>query len=395
MRNGHERHGQPDRHPWHTLLKNGREIGQQDGDPKRHGDVDVSGQFRVITRPEGPQDEVEFRSRTGQRNGHHDHADEHHGGALHDFLPQVRAGRIVALHGDDEHHQREGAPCAVDGRIVVEHLVDDRDHTGSDGNDHEIEGSVGPKCHLHGHKTDQHDGKAEFPAHNAVRPANPWPHTGQEDRHGCVGCDTPSKAGVPTVPAQQHVVAKGQQQARDGLGVNAVGVGRPIRFRVGAGLPEPIKLHRSGSVTHQETGSPKRSNRREKEGNSKEIIVNIMQAVPVLLALEFNQHNRDSKRCQAADKEHQEILVGGFLVEGHLEHTAPNGQETNAHHDDLSEFHQKHVVLAHFCIGPDHGDASPFGGAPRNDATGKGGAAGCGFHRYRGGFSPWCCHANQ
>ena len=105
-----------------------------------------------------------------------------------------------------------------------------------------------------------------------------------------------------------------------------------------------------------------------------------MQAVPVLLALKFNQHNRDSKRCQAADKEHQEILVGGFLVEGHLEHTAPNGQETNAHHDDLSEFHQKHVVLAHFCIGPDHGDASRFRGTSSNDATGKGGAAGCSFH---------------
>ncbi len=125
--------------------------------------------------------------------------------------------------------------------------------------------------------------------------------------------------------------------------------------------------------------------------------MDVMQPITVFLALKFNQRDGNSKRCEAAHEEDQEILIGGLLVKGHAEHAAPNGQETDAHHDDLREFHQEHVVLTEIGVGPNHRDGARFRGAIGHDAPRKGRSAWRrgGVYSDGSGFSPWRCHDYQ
>ena len=249
--------GQTNGHPRHALLKHRREVRQEDGDPQRDGDVDVGGEFGIIAGPEGPEDEIEFGSGSRQGDGDHHHADEHHGGAFHDLFAEVRTGSVVALQTDDEHHQGKRTARTIGGCVVVQHLVNDGNHAGRHSDHDEVEGSVGTKGHLHGHERNQDDSDTKFPADFVLRPSNPRPNAGDENGHGGVGCDAPAKTRVPAVSLQKAVVPEGEQQAGDGLGVNAVGVGGPVGVGVGGGFSKPIQLHRSRGVPHQESRTPK------------------------------------------------------------------------------------------------------------------------------------------
>ena len=301
------------------------------------------------------------------------------------------------MHGDDEDHQRKGAACSVDRSIVVQHLVDDGNHAGGHGHHNEIQGTVGPQGHLHRNETDQDDGKTQFPAYDIARPANPRPNARQEHGHRGIGGDTPPETGVTAVSAKKSVVAEGQQQTGHGLRIDAVGIGRPIGVGVGAGLTKPIQFHRSRGVPHQESCTPKCSNGGKEEGNAEEIILDVMKPIPVFLALKFNQHDGDGEGQEAPDEENEEILVGGLFIEGNGEYAIPNGQETDAHHHDLREFHQEHVVLAEIGVGAHHCDGARFRRAIGHDAAREGRSAWCrgGFHSDGCGFSPWRCHGNQ
>ena len=79
--------------------------------------------------------------------------------------------------------------------------------------------------------------------------------------------------------------------------------------------------------------------------------MDVLQTVTVFLALQFNEADGDGEGQEASDKENKEILVGGFIVKGDGEHAVPDGQETDAHHHDLREFHQKQVVLTEAWLG--------------------------------------------
>ena len=139
-------------------------------------------------------------------------------------------------------------------------------------------------------------------------------------------------------------MAIGQREAGDDLSVNSVGVWRPIHFCVGVGLSKPIELHRSRHESHHETGTPQHANGGKEEGDAQEIILNVVQAIPVLFALEFNQADGNYERGQATNEEHEEVLIGRIFVKGNAENTPPYGKKTNPHHDDLREFHQEQVV---------------------------------------------------
>ena len=76
MWQGRKSDSEPHGHPRNTLLENGWEIGQQNRDPKRHWNVDVGGEFGVITCSERSEDEVEIWFGPGQSNRYDHGADE-------------------------------------------------------------------------------------------------------------------------------------------------------------------------------------------------------------------------------------------------------------------------------------------------------------------------------
>ena len=173
------------------------------------------------------------------------------------------------------------------------------------------------------------------------RPSNPGSNTSDEDCHGCIGGYAPSEAGITAVAVEESIMAIGQREAGDDLSVNSVGVWRPIHFCVVLGLSKPIEFHRSRHVSHHEPSSPEHAYSGEEKGNAEEIILNVVQTISILFALKFNQTNGNRKRGQSAYEKHEEVLIGGIFVKGNAEHTAPYGDKTNPHHDDLREFHQE------------------------------------------------------
>ncbi len=100
--------------------------------------------------------------------------------------------------------------------------------------------------------------------------------------------------------------------------------------------------------------------------------MNILQAISVLFTLKFNQSDGYRKRGQSAHEEHEEVLIGGVFVKGDAENTAPDGEKTNPHHDDLREFHQEQVVCVHFLVGSDHGHGAGFLNSTSHHSSGKG-----------------------
>ena len=125
--------------------------------------------------------------------------------------------------------------------------------------------------------------------------------------------------------------------------------------------------------------------------------MDVLQTVPVFLALQFNEADGDGEGQETSDKENKEILVGGFIVEGDGEHAVPDGQETDAHHHDLREFHQKQVVFVVGLVGADHRDGAGVGSTTGDDAACHRGSGriGGGCWSDGDGLSPWRCHRNQ
>ena len=256
MWQGRKSDSKPHRHPRHALLENGREIGQQNRDPKRYWDIDVGGEFRVITCAERSEDEVEIGFGTSQRNRYDHGANQHGRCSFHDFLSEVLAGGVVALEGDDENHQGKCSTHAVIGGVGVQHLVDDGDDACCDSDHDKIECSVRTQCHLHRDEGNQDNGKAEFPTDHTFRPANPRADTGDEDGHGGVGGDAPAETGIAAVSPEEEEVPEGQEETGGCLSVNTVGIRRPIHFGVSIGRTKPIQFEGSRGVTHHESGTP-------------------------------------------------------------------------------------------------------------------------------------------
>ena len=83
--------------------------------------------------------------------------------------------------------------------------------------------------------------------------------------------------------------------------------------------------------------------------------MNVIEAMLVLLALQFNQTYRNGKGRQTTYKEHKEVIVGRIFIKRDAENATPNGEESDSHHDHLRHFHQEQVVFLDGGIGLDNG----------------------------------------